>query len=82
MEHTRKLSEVPLIDLPQMEAASGSIVGSVEIIDCVTENKSPWFRGKFGFQLANPIAFPSPIPCKGALGFFEPSKEVLAQVPP
>lgn len=80
MEHTRTLSQVPPIELSEMKAGGGSIVGSFEIIDCVTESKSPWFRGKFGFVLANPIAFPSSIPCKGALGLFEPPQEVLAQV--
>lgn len=55
-----------------MKAAGGCIVGSVEIIDCVDRSDSPWFFGKFGFVLANPVAFDAPIPCKGALGFFNP----------
>ena len=49
----------------------GCIVGTVEIVDCVKESSSPWFFGKYGFVLANPIALPSPIPYKGQLGFFE-----------
>jgi ASCH domain len=48
----------------------GGIVGSVEIVDCVTEYDSPWFFGKFGFVLRNPITLPF-MPCRGQLGFFE-----------
>lgn len=60
-----------------MRAAGGCIVGSVEIVDCVTASSSPWFVGKYGFALRNPIAFERPIPCKGALGFFRPDMSVL-----
>jgi hypothetical protein len=51
--------------------ARGCIVGSVEIVDCVSDSDSPWFFGKYGFVLANPVAFDKPVPRKGALGFFE-----------
>ena len=50
----------------------GGIVGQVDIVDCVSESTSPWFFGKYGFVLANPVAFDVIRPCKGALGFFEP----------
>jgi hypothetical protein len=50
----------------------GAIVGEVDIVDCVTESKSPWFVGKYGFVLKNPKLYEHPIPCRGALGFFEP----------
>lgn len=49
----------------------GCIVGTVEIVGCVTKSESRWFQGVYGFQLANPVAFDKPIPFKGALGFFE-----------
>jgi hypothetical protein len=49
----------------------GAIIGEIDIIDCVTESKSPWFVGKYGFVLANPVAYAKPIPYKGKLGFFE-----------
>ncbi len=39
---------------------------------CVIESKSPWFVGKYGFMLANPILYDKPIPCRGQLGFFKP----------
>ena len=47
----------------------GGIVGSVEIVDCVTRSDSPWFMGPYGFVLRNPIILPFQ-PCKGALKFF------------
>lgn len=48
----------------------GGIVGTVEIIDCVTHDPSPWFFGEFGFLLkaARPLPF---VPLKGKLGFFQ-----------
>lgn len=48
----------------------GGIIGSVELIDCVTAHDSPWFAGPYGFVLKNPQWLPFQ-PCKGWLGFFE-----------
>jgi len=61
-----------------MRDAGGSIVGTVEIIDCVTQHPSAFFVGKFGFVLRDPVAFKMPVPCKGALGFFTVPDEALA----
>ena len=55
-----------------------AIIGEVDIVDCVTESKSPWFVGKYGFTLANPLLYEKPIPCKGKLGFFEP--EIMEKI--
>lgn len=54
------------------EFGRGAIIGEVDIVDCVTESKSPWFTGPYGFVLANPVAYKVPVPCKGKLGFFTP----------
>ena len=68
---------IPSINRPQehpydwLKPLGGCIVGSVEIVDCVASSDSPWFSGKYGFVLANPVAFDKPVPRKGALGFFE-----------
>lgn len=53
----------------------GGIIGTVEIVDCITDSESPWFFGRFGFVLRNPqpVDF---IPVKGALGFFEWRKQM------
>ena len=48
----------------------GGIVGSVEIVDCVTRSDSPWFMGTYGFVLRNPVVLPFR-PYRGALGFFD-----------
>lgn len=58
------------IMIPQKEELQrGGIIGSVDIVDCVTESDSPWFFGPRGFVLRDPR------PCDfrslaGALGFF------------
>jgi hypothetical protein len=60
-------------DFPRREDIPfGGIVGSVEIVDCVTSSRSYWFRGKYGFVLkdARKTWFK---PMKGRLGFFEVS---------
>lgn len=49
---------------------AGAIIGSVYIVDCVTESNSPWFTGPFGWVLKNPVVFPQPVPMKGRLGLF------------
>jgi hypothetical protein len=56
----------------------GCIVGSVEIVDCVNDSDSPWFMGEYGFVLRHPIAYRTPIPFKGALGFFDVPDNFLA----
>lgn len=56
----------------------GAIVGEVDIIGELTlrselsllGDASPWFVGPYGFLLANPVAYPKPVPYKGVLGFF------------
>ncbi|MDR3495342.1 MAG: ASCH domain-containing protein [Ancalomicrobiaceae bacterium] len=65
--------------LPAVSFNRGGIIGSVEIIDCVTESPSPWFFGRFGFVLKDPKPLPF-IPCKGALGFWRVPDDILAQL--
>lgn len=57
-------------DLPR-----GVIIGVVDLVDCVTESKSRWFGGDYGFVLKNarPI---KPIPCTGALSFWNLPAEI------
>ncbi len=65
------------VDLKTIER--GGIVGSVEIVDCVTQSNSPWFVGRYGFVLRNPIQIPF-IPLKGQLGFFKVDNVLLAHL--
>lgn len=56
----------------------GGIIGTVEIVECVTTSDSPWFFGRFGFVLRDPrpVDF---IPVKGLLGFFDWRKSIEDQ---
>ena len=56
----------------------GGIVGSVEIVDCVTESASPWFVGRYGFVLRDPKPLPF-TQWKGQLGFFDVPELALTQ---
>ena len=75
----------PTIELPDVgELQRGGIVGSVEIVDCVSASESPWFFGLFGFVLRDPKPLPF-VPWRGRLGFFDVPKSALtsnAQVKP
>lgn len=70
-EDARDLAEHLGVSLPAPhELERGGIVGEATITGCNDDNLSPWFFGKFGFELAE--AKPLPFqPCKGRLGFFE-----------
>jgi hypothetical protein len=57
-------------DLPR-----GGIIGSVEIVDCVSRSESPWFMGEYGFLLRDPRPLPFR-PFKGQLGFFNVPDEM------
>lgn len=54
---------------PQDELRKGGVIGSVEIVDCVTNLESSWFEGPFGFVMRNPVALPFHR-LKGSLAFF------------
>lgn len=52
------------------ELPRGGVIGSVEVVDCVSSHDSPWFFGKHGFLLRDPKPLPF-LPSKGRLGFFD-----------
>lgn len=56
--------------------ARGGIIGSVEIVDCVSKSDSPWFVGDFGFVLRDPQPLPF-VPLNGRLGFFDVPESAL-----
>lgn len=62
---------------PAWHGQSGGIVGVAEIVDCWHESDSEWFVGRYGFTLRNarPVEF---IPVRGALGFFDWRKNLVA----
>ena len=63
----------------------GGIVGVAELTHVISNrsaidgDQAPWFFGPYGFRLDAVRALPF-IPCKGALGFFDPGPEVQARV--
>jgi hypothetical protein len=62
---------LPKVNLDYMLDSAGCLVGSVLITDCVTSHSSAFFVGEYGFVLENPVPLATPIPLKGALGFFD-----------
>ena len=59
--------EVPY-DLPR-----GALVGIASVADCIDDAESPWALPGFRhWILRRPEHFRTPIPCRGALGFFIP----------
>lgn len=54
----------------------GGIIGLAEITDCVTQSKSPWFSGPYGFVIRNatPLQF---VAYDGQLGFFDVDESQL-----
>jgi len=62
---------LPAFELPKFELLErGGIVGTAVLVDCVELSPSPWFFGRYGFELRD--AMPLPFrPFKGALGFFD-----------
>jgi hypothetical protein len=61
------------------ELETGGIVGMAEIDDCVTDHRSRWFDGPFGFVLKNrrPLSF---IPWTGSLGLRDAPPELLRRI--
>jgi len=57
----------------------GAIVGAATITDCVQDMQNEWFYGRFGFVMADAKAI-DPVPCKGALSFFNVPTEVAAAI--
>ena len=69
----RRLIQELGIDIPWDDLPTGCIVGEATITGIVTESDSPWFEGQTGIELADPVAYTDPIPCRGMLGIFHSS---------
>jgi hypothetical protein len=62
----------------------GAIIGSVNVVDVVTEHDSPWFFGPRGLVLKDPKPITPLGHCSGALGYFtwHETNEPLAEPKP
>lgn len=70
----------PSLSLPDFDRLDrAALIGSVDVADCVKDHSSPWFQGPYGFILRNPIALREPVPCKGALNFWDIPEDVMAR---
>lgn len=52
------------------ELVRGALIGSVSVVDVVKSSDSLWWMGPRGLVLKDACAWSSPIPCAGALGYF------------
>ena len=57
----------------------GAIVGEATITDCVTKSDSPWFVGDYGFVLADPLVYETPIPYRGRQRWFKVEEGVVRE---
>ena len=61
--------------------ASGAIVGSVQVVNCIQDSWSPWAApGRWHWLLRDPVVFNMPIPCRGMLGLWNVPAELEAAV--
>ncbi len=80
-EHADDFARWGINGLPRdRESMIGGIVGVATITGCVTSSASKWWIGPVGFTVADARACPL-VPCKGELGFFDVSPEVVMQLP-
>lgn len=66
VEHKLKLPRLP----SWADLHRGGIIGSIEVVDVVSESDSPWFFGPRGLVLRDPQPCKF-IPAIGMLGYFE-----------
>ncbi len=65
-------TEIPLLD----ELIYGSIIGEVELVDCIRNSDSIWaMEAHWHWILRNAVKYDNPIPCKGQSGLFDYNPE-------
>lgn len=82
---------------PSLDMPFGALVGVAELIDCLHiddiesgkhDAQYPWLpdhehtEGTWCWVLADVKRFPTPTPCKGALGLWDVPSELTAQIAP
>ena len=67
---TAFMDEIGVTCPPALDLWRGAIIGTVEVIDVVSDHHSPWFFGPRGLVLRNPKSC-TPAAVSGALGYFD-----------
>lgn len=62
----RRIAGIEPPTLAECLAVNGKVIGVVDLYGCVRESSSPWFFGKYGFQLRDQRRLVTPIPAVGA----------------
>jgi hypothetical protein len=62
------------------EPPRGAIVALARVVGSVTASDDPWFVGPVGWQLADVIALPTPVSCRGMQGVWPVPADVAARV--
>ncbi len=71
MEEFREYCFDLMLPDPPEKFVFGAIIGTVTLLDCVTESPSPWWQGQIGWKLETPVALRQPLPLSGQLGIFD-----------
>jgi len=67
----------------QGDFATGAIIGSIILVDIVQESTSPWYEGRYGWVLADPLVYVAPQRYRGRLGLFNvPSSDLIFEGAP
>lgn len=66
-----RMQEIGVRCPPPATLVRSALIGTVEVVEIIDQSDSPWFGGAAGLRLANPVPLATPIPVKGALGYFE-----------
>ncbi len=65
---------------PSDEDAPGGIIGFARVTGSIEKSRSLWFMGPIGWVLADIVALPEPIPCKGSLGLWTVPDDVERKI--
>ncbi len=83
-EETLRRTGVEVPKISAIDAIRGHIVGSVEVTGYRTPDDhpdSPWYvPGSLAIMVRDPRPLAKPVPAKGALGWWIPSPDVMAQL--
>lgn len=75
-----RLTRDQLLDLGLAHVVNLDLIARGEAGEPMLWDPSEWFHGPFGFVIERPIAYPSLIPYRGALGIFGVPANVLDDV--